>query len=152
MAFIDLTKTFDLVSRDSLFKILPKTGCPPRLLNIIKSFREGMKGTVVFDGSVSDLFDIQRGVKQGCVLASNFLGISFAVMLKHAFGIATEGVYLWTTSDGKLFHLSRLRAKTQVQLKCMRDFLFTDDSAIVAHSAEDLQQLMNCFSKARTLD
>ena len=28
MAFLDLTKTFDLVSRDGLFKILPKIGCP----------------------------------------------------------------------------------------------------------------------------
>ena len=67
-------------------------------------------------------------------------------MLKHAFGTATEGVYLQTRSDGKLFHLSRLRAKTKVQLNA--DFLFADDAAVVAHSAEDLQQLVNCFSKA----
>ena len=30
----------------------------------------------------------------------------------------------------------------------MRDFLFADDATVVAHSAEDLQQLMNHFSKA----
>ena len=30
----------------------------------------------------------------------------------------------------------------------MQDFLFTNDAAIVAHSPEDLQQLMNRFSKA----
>lgn len=35
IAFIDLTKAFDFVSRDGLFKILPKIGCPPRLLSII---------------------------------------------------------------------------------------------------------------------
>ena len=69
-------------------------------------------------------------------------------MLKHAFGTATEDVYLRTRSDGKLFNLSRLRAKTKVQLKCMWDFLFADDTAVVAHSAEELQQLMNHFSKA----
>ena len=28
IAFIDLTKAFDLVSRDGLFMVLPKTGCP----------------------------------------------------------------------------------------------------------------------------
>ena len=39
MAFIDLTKAFDVVSRDGLFKILPKIGCPPRLLSIIRSLR-----------------------------------------------------------------------------------------------------------------
>ena len=75
------------------------------------------------------------------------LGSFFAVVLKHSFGTTTEGVYLRTRLDGKLFNLSRLRAKTKVQLKCMWDF-FADDAAIVAHSAEDLQQLMNCFSKA----
>ena len=81
------------------------------------------------------------------------LGIFFAIMLKHAFGTATEGVYLWIWSDGKLFNLFRLRAKTKVQLKCMWDFLFADDAAVVAHSAEDLQQDMNRFSKpAKTLD
>ena len=121
VAFIDLTKTFDLVSRDGFIKILPKIGCPPRLLNIIRSFHEGMKGTAVFDGSILDPFDIQSRVKQGCVLAPNIFGVFFAVMLKHAFGTATEGVYLWTRSDGKLFNLSRLRVKTKVQLKYMRD-------------------------------
>ena len=49
--FIDLIKAFDLVSRDGLLKIPPKIGCPPWLLNIIRSFHGGMKGTVVFDGS-----------------------------------------------------------------------------------------------------
>ena len=69
-------------------------------------------------------------------------------MLKHISGIATEGVYPRTRSDGNLFNLSRLRAKTKVQLKCMRDFLFADDAAVVAHSAQDLQQLINRLSKA----
>ena len=148
IAFIDLTKAFDLVSRDGLFKILPKIGCPPRLLSIIRSFHEDMKGTVVFDGSTSAAFNIQNGVKQGCVLAPTLFGIFFAVMLKHAFGPAAEGIYLRTRTDGKLFNLPRLRAKTKVQLRCLRDFLFADDAAVTAHSAEDVQQLMTRFSDA----
>ena len=38
IAFIDLTKAFDLVSRDGLFKVLPKIGCPPKLQSMIESF------------------------------------------------------------------------------------------------------------------
>ncbi|XP_053378677.1 uncharacterized protein LOC128548233 [Mercenaria mercenaria] len=34
IAFIDLTKAFELVSRDGLFKMLRKIGCPPKLLSI----------------------------------------------------------------------------------------------------------------------
>ena len=65
VAFIDLTKAFDLVSRDGLFKILPKIRCPPKLLSIIRSFHEDIKGTLVFDGSTSAAFNIRSGVKQG---------------------------------------------------------------------------------------
>ena len=64
VAFIDLTK----VSRDGCFKILVKIGCPPTLLSIVKSFHDNMKGTVLYDGATSDLFNILSGVKQGCVL------------------------------------------------------------------------------------
>ena len=42
IAFIDLTKAFDLVIRDGLFKILPLLGCPPKLLSFIKSSMMGL--------------------------------------------------------------------------------------------------------------
>ena len=131
-AFIDLTKAFDLVSRDSLFRILPKIGCPPKLLSIIRSFYEDMKGTVVFDGSTSAAFNIRSGVKQGCVLAPTLLGLFFAVLLKHAFGPAAAGIYLRTRTDGKLINLSRLRAKTKVQLRYLRGFLVADNASATA--------------------
>ena len=87
-------------------------------------------------------------MKQGCVLAPTLFGIFFAVMLKHAFAPAAEGIYLRTRTDGMLFNFFRLRAKTKVQLRCLRDFLFADDAAVTAHSAEDLQQLMTRFRDA----
>ena len=61
-------------------------------------------------GDYSELFDIQSGVKEGCVLAPTLFGIFFALMLKHAFGSYTEGIHLRTLSDGKLFNLSKLKA------------------------------------------
>ena len=148
VAFIDLTKAFDLVSRDGLFKLLPKIGCPPQLLSIIRSFHDGMQGIVQYDGDYSEPFDIHSGVKQGCVLAPTLFGIFFALMLKHAFGSATEGIHLRTRSDGKLFNLSRLKAKTKIQWKLIRDMLFADDAAVVAHSQADLQALIGKFASA----
>ena len=69
-------------------------------------------------------------------------------MLKHAFGPAAQGIYCRTRIDWKFFNLFRLRAKTKVQLTCLHDFLFADNAAVTAHSAEDLQQLMTRFSNA----
>ena len=41
IAFIELTKTFDLVSRRSLFQLLKKIGWPPQLLSVTASFHAG---------------------------------------------------------------------------------------------------------------
>ena len=77
IAFINLTKAFDLVSREGLFKVLKKIGCPDKLLSIIISFHENMTGVVNFDGDSSSPFPIRNGVKQGCVLAPTLFGIFF---------------------------------------------------------------------------
>ena len=69
VAFIDLTKAFDTVSRSALYNILKLLGCPETLLSVLVALHENMKARVQFDGSMSKTFPICRGVKQGCVLA-----------------------------------------------------------------------------------
>ena len=56
LAFVDLTKAFDLVSRDGLFKVLKKIGCPPKLLAIIKSFYDNTHGSDCWGGETSKTF------------------------------------------------------------------------------------------------
>uniref|UniRef100_K7F039 Reverse transcriptase domain-containing protein n=1 Tax=Pelodiscus sinensis TaxID=13735 RepID=K7F039_PELSI len=146
IAFIYLTKAFDLVSRKGLFAILVKFSCPPTLLSIIRVFHDGMRGTIIYNGSTSEPFESLSGVKQGCMLAPTLFSIFFAVLLKYAFGTATEGIFLCTRMDGNLFKLSRLRVKTRVLMKHLREFLFADDAAIAAHTLQELQSLITCFA------
>ena len=148
IVFIDLTKAFDLVNRDGLFKILPLIGSPTKVLSFLESFHSNMHGTVRFDGNMSGALNIRRGVKQGCVLASTLFGISFSVLLKHAFRTTNAGIFLLSRTDGKLFNRARLRSKTKVGQVLLRDFLFVDDAALVAQSDDDLQNLLNGFSNA----
>ena len=63
LAFIDLTKAFDMVSRSGLFQLLKKIGCPPHLLAVIASFHNNMRSTVCFDGATSEAFPVSSGVK-----------------------------------------------------------------------------------------
>ena len=91
IAFIDLNKAFDLVSRDGLFKVLPKIGCPPKLHSMIESFYTDTKGAVHFNGSFSEPFEIRSGVKQGCVRAPLLFGTLFGMLLKHVLDTTTEG-------------------------------------------------------------
>ncbi len=105
-----------------------------------------MKGIVHFSGCTSKEFNIKSGVKQGCVLAPLF-GILFALLLIHAFGTTSVGVYLHSRSDGRLFNLSRLKAKTKVREVTIREF--ADDAAVVSHTEQGLQTLMDLFSHSR---
>ena len=149
IAFIDLTKAFDLVSRSGLFTLLQRIGCPPKLLQMIRCFHDNMQGTVQYDGPSFDPFPVNSGVKQGCVLAPTLFGIFFSLLLKHAFDSSDDGVYIRMRSDGKLFNLSRLRAKTKVRRVLIREMLFADDAALIAHTEEALQRMISCFFQAR---
>ena len=77
-AFVDLTKAFDIVSRDELWKILARLGCPPKFLTILRQLHEGQQGQVKHNGPLSDSFPIS---KQGCVLAPKLFSILFSIIL-----------------------------------------------------------------------
>ena len=42
MTFVDLTKAVDTVSRDGLWKIMAKFGCPPRYIAMVQEFHGGL--------------------------------------------------------------------------------------------------------------
>jgi hypothetical protein len=81
VAFVDLVKAFDTVNRTALYNVLDSVGCPPRLLQLIVSFYDGMKAAIQFDGNLSEFFKVKNGVKKGCVLAPTLFGIYFATLL-----------------------------------------------------------------------
>ena len=51
MTFVDLTKAFDTVSREGLWKIMAKFGCPAKFIAMVRQFHYGTyacKGPKVF--------------------------------------------------------------------------------------------------------
>ena len=89
-------------------------------------------------------------VKQGCVLAPTLFSMMFSAMLTDAFRSGDIGVDLRYRTDGKLFNLRRLQAKTKVQMTTVRDFLFADDCALNATEQLDMQSSMDRFATACT--
>ena len=147
-AFIDLTKAFDTVSREGLWKIMFKLGCPPKFLTILQQLHVGQKGQVKHTGSISEPFPINNGVKQGCVLAPTLFAIFFSMMLQEATADVTEGLYIRYRTDGGIFNLRRLLAKTKTTDKNITELLFADDCALLAHTEEALQLIVSRFSAA----
>ena len=81
ITFVDLTKAFDTVSRDGLWKIMTKFGCPPRYVAMVRQFHDGMQAL----GEYSEPFPVTNGVKQGCVMAPTLFSMMFSAMLTDAF-------------------------------------------------------------------
>ncbi|ROT64732.1 putative endosomal membrane protein EMP70 [Penaeus vannamei] len=127
LVFVDLTKAFDTVNRNGLWKILQKFGCPDKLTALIASFHDSMQVRVQENGDSSDPFQEKNGVKQGCVLAPTLFSFLFAAMLLADLRECNRGVYIPFRIDGKFFNLQRLKAKTRVSEAILQDFLFTDD-------------------------
>ena len=144
MVFVDLTKAFDTVSRQGLWKVLEKFGCSAKLIELISSFHNGMQACVQEAAEISEPFPVDNGVKQGCVLAPTLFSIFFAAMLIDAFGDCDRGVFIQYRTDGNLFNLRRLKAKFKVCEVLLREFLFADDCALVAHVLEDMQDKPFC--------
>lgn len=147
IVFIDFTKAFDSVSRSELWCVLRKYGCTNKFLNLIKSIHTGMRATVSLHNSNSDEFEVSNGVKQGCVLAPTLFSIYLAAMLEVAFQDSTTGIYIQTRKDANLFSVAQFRAKTKTTLQIVRDLLFADDSALVAHGYVEIQTLVSKFAK-----
>ena len=146
--FVDLTKAFDTVSREGLWAILSKLGCPPKFVRIIQSFHDGMMARIVENGDVSDPFPVSNGVKQGCVLAPTLFSLMFATMLFCALSKTDAGITIRYRYDGRFFDLRRLKAKTKVLEALVRDFLFADDCALSALNEAELQELATSLAEA----
>ncbi|XP_063598201.1 uncharacterized protein LOC134774734 [Penaeus indicus] len=114
ITFIDFSKAFDTVSRQGLWQVLQRFGCP-EFTNINEALHTGMKANVVINTSVSKEFSVLNGVKQGCVLAPTLFALYPSVMLEVAFE-NTTGVYIRTRHDTDLFNVAHLKAKTKTSL------------------------------------
>ena len=90
--YVDLTKTFDSVSRDGLWRIMTKYSCPEKFITIVRQFHDGMQARVQDNGESSEAFPVINGVKQRCVLAPALFSIMFSAMLFDAFNGSENGI------------------------------------------------------------
>ena len=69
--------------------------------------------------------------------------IFFSMLLGYAFKGTEDDIHLYRRSDGKLFNMQRLQAKSKRWKKSNKEMLFADDAALLAHSESKLQALID---------
>ena len=141
-----LTKAFDTVSRDVLWKI--KFCCPPRFIAMVRQFHDGMQARVQNDGEFSEPFVVTNGVKQGCVLAPTQFSMMFSAMLMDAFQDSDTGFPIRYRFDGNILNRRRLQVKTKVHTDVLDELLDADDMDKNANSEAKMQRSIDQVSQS----
>ena len=152
IAFVDLAKAFDTVNREMLWTVLTKFGCPPKFMQIMKAFHDGMTARVSAGGTLSDPFEVTVGVKQGCVLAPVIFNIYMAaitVLLRHELDQG-NGIDFRYRLDGSVFNLNRLKAVTKTRNGAIFDLQYADDAAYPTLQTDALQTNLDTINRSYT--
>ena len=67
--FVDFSKAFDCIPRDILFERLKTKGITGKVFNLIKNIYMNEKCRIKIGGRLSDTFEANQGVRQGCILS-----------------------------------------------------------------------------------
>ncbi|KAI0209386.1 Secreted RxLR effector protein 78, partial [Lamellibrachia satsuma] len=118
--FVDFEKAFDSIDRTVLWKLLRHYGLPTKFVTLIKNMYEGFTGHVIFNGQVSEDFQIGTGVRQGCLLSP----LLFLIAIDWTMKRSTE-------------HRTGIQWNLFSQLE---DLDFADDLALLSETHKHMQQ------------
>ena len=145
ICFIDLQKAYDTVDRTLLWQVLTRIGVPPQMIAVIRQFHDGMRACVrPKDGVCSNWFEVEQGLRQGCVLSPLLFNIFFAAVLNVVLqrfseepAILAELVHLKEPSTS----MGREPAMDYVR-RAVWGMLYADDACIVSRSLQGLAKMM----------
>ncbi|BHF64437.1 hypothetical protein SprV_0200744100 [Sparganum proliferum] len=137
----DLTKAFDTVNREGLWKIIHKFGCPKGFNQMMRQLHSGMIARVTDNEAVSEAFSVTNRVKQGCVLAPTLFSLLSSVMLMDAYREERPEIRATYRTDDKLLNHRQMYPQLP-SMNC--------SSPTTAPTEEDMQRGMYLFPNAAT--
>ncbi|XP_076032471.1 uncharacterized protein LOC143020192 [Oratosquilla oratoria] len=122
-------------------RVLKRFGCPDSYISLVRALHEKNSGRVLYQGKLSEEFEITCELKQGYVLAPTLFGLYLAAMM-YEIPSDNQGVDIRYRLDSGLFNLAKFRSKQLTTIKIVTELQYADDNATFCHSADDLQHLL----------
>ena len=130
---MDLEKAYDRVDRSAMWQVMRIYGIGGKVLRSIMSFYDEGKACVRVGGQVSDSFEVNVGLRQGCVMSPWMFNLFIDGVVREVnTRLIGMGVKMLESGSGGMEWL-------------LDQLLFADDTAIVAESEEQLQRLVSEF-------
>ncbi|VDL88222.1 unnamed protein product, partial [Schistocephalus solidus] len=130
--FVDLTKAFDTVNHDRLWRIMQKFGSPKRFTHMVCQLHDEIMARVTENGRVCEAFAVTNGVKEGCALAPSLFSLMFYAMLMDCYRDECPGIRIAYRMDGRLLNKRRIHFQLRVSTATIHELLFADDCALNA--------------------
>ena len=148
LCFIDLQKAYDSVVRTLIWQVLARFGIPPKMIEVIRQFYDGMRACVRSDdGRCSEWFEVAQGLRQGCVLSPLLFNVFFAAILH----VVLERISKDASILADLIHLHEQPSKVGPETALQRvqrtiwGMLGADDACMVSRSPRGLGLMMAVF-------
>ena len=126
-AFMDLEKAYDAIDRHGMWQMLRVYGVGGKLLKAVQSFYVDSGACVRVGNVVSDWFQLNVGLRQGCVMSPWLFNVYMDGVVREVnVRVLGKGLDLLSENGGR-FETNQL--------------LFADDTALVANSEEKLCRL-----------
>ena len=121
--FIDYAKAFDCVNHNKLWKILQEMGIPDHLTCLLRNLYAGQEATVRTEHGTTDWFQIEKGVRQGCILSPCLFNLYAEYIMRNA-------------------GLEEVQAGIKIAGRNINNLRYADDTTLMAETEEELKSLL----------
>ena len=137
LIFVDFSKAFDSVNRDTMFEILELYGIPVEIIAAIKVLYTNTQATVLTPDGETEPFDILAGILQGDTLAP-FL---FIIVIDYVMRTSVDSM----KESGLLY---QPRKSSRHPALYITDADFADDIALLSDNLAGAQALLSSLESA----
>ena len=121
--FIDYAKAFDCLDQSKLGEILKEMGTPDHLTCLLRNLYAGQEATVRTGHGMTDLLQIGKWVRQGCILSPCLFNFYAEYIVKNA-------------------GLEEAQAGIKIAGRNINNLRYADDTTLMAVSQEELKGLL----------
>ena len=120
---IDYAKAFDCVYHNKLWKILKEMWIPDHLTCLLRNLYAGQEAKVRTGHETADWFQIEKWVRQGCILSPCFFNFYAEYIMRNA-------------------GLEEAQAGIKIAGRNINNLRYADDTTLMAESEEELKGLL----------
>ena len=129
--FIDYSKAFDHIQHQKMWNIMKDMHFPAHIIQLIEFLYHEQQATIKIGGEIAEWFEIQKGVRQGCILSP------------YLFNVYAENIMRNVKVDANYENYDPLT----IGGKPIPELRYADDTVLLSTSKEGLENLIMTTKK-----